>query len=63
MSRQADDLYRRYMAADTAYRTHAASCDACTCTAPGTDCPAGTRAYESFSTLQAAYLNKLKPRN
>ncbi|MFE6713984.1 hypothetical protein [Streptomyces sp. NPDC057695] len=48
------------MAADTAYRRHAAACTACTTTVPGQDCRAGARLYESFSTLQAAYLNRLK---
>ncbi|MFJ4343139.1 hypothetical protein [Streptomyces sp. NPDC088915] len=56
--RQASDLYRRYMAADTAYREHAAACTACTIIAPGPACSAGVRLYESFSTLQAAYINQ-----
>ncbi|MFJ3817779.1 hypothetical protein [Streptomyces sp. NPDC090056] len=47
------------MAADTAYREHAATCPACTITAPGPACRDGRRAYESFSDLQAAYLTKL----
>ncbi|MGA5498712.1 hypothetical protein ACPCSP_30630 [Streptomyces cinereoruber] len=56
--RQTSDLYRRYMAADTAYREHAAACAACTITAPAPACQAGARLYESFSTLQAAYLHQ-----
>ncbi|WP_167352248.1 hypothetical protein [Streptomyces vietnamensis] len=48
------------MAADTAYRRHADACTACTTTAPAQDCRTGARLYESFSTLQAAYLNHLK---
>ncbi|MFE0779161.1 hypothetical protein [Streptomyces sp. NPDC058861] len=56
--RQISDLYRRYMAADTAYREHAAACAACTTTTPGPDCQAGARLYESFSSLQAAYLHQ-----
>ncbi|MFJ2060301.1 hypothetical protein ACIOMM_30790 [Streptomyces sp. NPDC087908] len=57
--RQTSDLYRRYMAADTAYRQHASNCVTCTVTAPGPACRDGARLYESFSTLQAGYLNKL----
>ncbi|MFC8270385.1 hypothetical protein ACFUIZ_32395 [Streptomyces cinereoruber] len=56
--RQTSDLYRRYMAATAAYREHAAACSACTTTDPGPGCQAGARLYESFSTLQAAYLNQ-----
>ncbi|MFC7924482.1 hypothetical protein [Streptomyces cinereoruber] len=56
--RQTSDLYRRYMAATTAYREHAATCAACTITDPNSDCREGERLYESFSTLQAAYLNQ-----
>ncbi|MFD9047815.1 hypothetical protein [Streptomyces zaomyceticus] len=56
----ANDLYRRYMAADTAYRRHAATCAACTLTALGPACRSGAGLYESFSTLQQAYLNHLK---
>ncbi|WP_411078325.1 hypothetical protein [Streptomyces sp. cmx-10-25] len=56
--RQTSDLYRRYMAATTAYRDHAATCTACTTTQPGPDCRDGARLHESFSTLQAAYLNQ-----
>ncbi|MFJ5142744.1 hypothetical protein [Streptomyces sp. NPDC088707] len=47
------------MAADTAYRRHAAGCPGCTPTAPSPKCRAGARLYESFSTLQNAYLNHL----
>ncbi|MFE5714498.1 hypothetical protein ACFQ7J_27260 [Streptomyces sp. NPDC056501] len=60
MTGRPTDLYRRYMAADTAYRRHASTCTACTTTVPGPACQAGARLYESFSTLQAAYLNHLK---
>ncbi|MET9954513.1 hypothetical protein ABZ135_23625 [Streptomyces sp. NPDC006339] len=56
----ADDLHRRYMAANTAYRRHAAACAACTTTVPSQDCRAGKRLYEAFFTLQEAYLNHLK---
>ncbi|MFF2308539.1 hypothetical protein ACFVVP_39320 [Streptomyces sp. NPDC058128] len=48
------------MAADTAYRRHAGGCAACTLTAPGPKCRTGAGLYESFSTLQQAYLNHLK---
>ncbi|MFE0778781.1 hypothetical protein [Streptomyces sp. NPDC058861] len=46
------------MAATTAYREHADACAACTITDPGPDCQAGARLYESFSSLQAAYLHQ-----
>ncbi|MFE3074179.1 hypothetical protein [Streptomyces sp. NPDC059247] len=57
--RQKADLYRRYMAADRAYRQHAVTCTVCTRTDPAPDCRVGARRHESFSTLQAAYLNTL----
>ncbi|MFE5548729.1 hypothetical protein ACFQ71_33570 [Streptomyces sp. NPDC056534] len=47
------------MAADTAYRQHVSNCAACTLDAPGPACRDGARLYESFSTLQAGYLNQL----
>ncbi|MEV7675888.1 hypothetical protein [Streptomyces sp. NPDC088752] len=56
---RASDLYRRYMAADTAYREHAATCTACTRTEPSPGCRNGVRLHGSFSDLQAAYLNAL----
>ncbi|WP_435191309.1 hypothetical protein [Streptomyces sp. bgisy126] len=46
------------MAATTAYREHAAACSACTTTTPGPNCRTGARLYQSFSDLQAAYLNQ-----
>ncbi|MEV6383097.1 hypothetical protein AB0M31_27255 [Streptomyces sp. NPDC051773] len=53
----ADDLYRRYMAADRALREHADTCTACT---PESLCGAAARLAESFGRLQDAYLNRNK---
>ncbi|MFF4709289.1 hypothetical protein [Streptomyces sp. NPDC001297] len=54
----AADLYTRYQAAHTAHRTHRATCTTCTGTSR---CPTGQRLFESFASLQDAYLNRQRP--
>ncbi|MER6466432.1 hypothetical protein ABT278_39025 [Streptomyces sp. NPDC001228] len=49
------DLFERYQTAHTAHRTHRATCTTCTDTSR---CPTGQQLYQSFASLQDAYLNR-----
>ncbi|MFJ5779913.1 hypothetical protein [Streptomyces sp. NPDC093094] len=57
MSGRHADLYKRYMAAYSAYRKHKAACPACTA---GQTCSAGAPLYERFVRLQDAYTARLR---
>ncbi|MFH8698991.1 hypothetical protein [Streptomyces chartreusis] len=52
-----DDLYDRYMKADSAHRAHGETCTRCS---PDARCSEGQRLRESFERLQDAYLGRQK---
>ncbi|MFE4579998.1 hypothetical protein [Streptomyces chartreusis] len=52
-----DDLFDRYMKADTAHRAHGETCTRCS---PDARCSVGQRLYESFERLQDACLARRK---
>ncbi|MBD3550001.1 hypothetical protein [Streptomyces sp. JV180] len=54
------DLYTRYMDAHRVWTDHAADCGTCTTTQPA--CQVGATAWERFTRLQDAHLNRSKQR-